>query len=360
MTEIPCSKHCLWWKPIFVMVDIDFQGRANIHCPKQKTSMMKRKFHKKTEFQHNITPPKITIELRGLKNKEKTSHNYVRWRNDSGQLLSELLGGEKEMKKKHSKIRLPSFPSSPSLSSVSWVSSPSGSNETNIHPTKNGFKKMPWLHGWKGPYKFARIHTRKGMKLWVCLYSFSFGKQNFITDLSQDANKNRIMMMMMMCCDWHCSQSYLATKNSIFAVMFDVEHFLNHNIFWGGSKLFLATESLGLGFKQRKIQTKKWLILQQFPTHVCTQVKHVNKTSDIVIVHVPHTPTAWTFFYLIFGWSWRKKSTSQMTCWHPHYIYTMFACWLGLQFQVADNMSPEKGPFQKENGLPTMVFHGIC
>ena len=76
---------------------------------------------------------------------------------------------------------------------------------------------------------------------YVC---FGFGEGNFITDLSQDANKNRMMMMMMrmmMCCDWHCSHSYLATKNSIFAVMFDVEHFLNHNIFWGGSKFFLAT-----------------------------------------------------------------------------------------------------------------------
>lgn len=59
-------------------------------------------------------------------------------------------------------------------------------------------------------------------------------------------------------------------------------------IFWWDPSLFWPV-GWRLRFKQGKIQTKKWLIVKQFPTRFCTQVKHANKTSAIVVVHVPHT-----------------------------------------------------------------------
>ena len=91
-------------------------------------------------------------------------------------------------------------------------------------------------------------------------------------------------MIMMMCCDWHCSHSFSVKKKQ--HVCRDAKHILNHNLFAGDPNLFW---SVGLEFKQRKIQTEKGLILKQFPTRFCTKVKDANETSAIVVVHVPPT-----------------------------------------------------------------------
>lgn len=85
---------------------------------------------------------------------------------------------------------------------------------------------------------------------------FSSGEGNSITDLSQDTGGNRLMrmmiMIMMMCCDWHCSHSFSVKKKQ--HVCRDAKHILNHNLFAGDPNLFWP---VGLEFKQRKIQTEK-------------------------------------------------------------------------------------------------------
>lgn len=145
---------------------------------------------------------------------------------------------------------------------------------------------MPWLHGWKGSYKSSGTYTNKVRSMSIVY--FSSGEGNSITDLSQDTGGNRLMrmmiMIMMMCCDWHCSHCLSGKKKQ--HVCRDAKHILNHNLFAGDPNLFWP---VGLGFEQRKIQTKKGLILKQFPTWFCTKVQHANKTSAIVVVHVPPT-----------------------------------------------------------------------
>lgn len=91
---------------------------------------------------------------------------------------------------------------------------------------KKCWTRMPWLHGWKGSYKSSGTYTNKVRSMSIVY--FSSGEGISITDLSQDTGGNRLMrmmiMIMMMCCDWHCSHSLSGKKNNMFAVML--------NIFW--------------------------------------------------------------------------------------------------------------------------------
>lgn len=154
---------------------------------------------------------------------------------------------------------------------------------------------------------------------------FSSGEGISITDLSQDTGGNRLMrmmiMIMMMCCDWHCSHSLSGKKKQ--RVCRDAKHILNHNLFAGDPNFFWP---VALGFRQRKIQTKEGLILKQFPTRFCTKVKHANKTSAIVVVHVPPTNSMnllLPHLRLVLG----EKSTSRMKCLASYiYIYIYISC----------------------------------
>ena len=243
--EIDLVKTCL-----FSMVDLDFQGSSyiiynfQIRSPQWWYQVHSSKTKKHAELQQNsvskkvnITPPNRPPPPSG---KPDFFRCYVSFRERNKK------NNERETRPK---IHRPSFPSSPSLSSVSWVSSPIGSKIK-----KSVGQQCLGCMGEKGSYKSSGTYTNKVRSMSIVY--FSSGEGNSITDLSQDTGGNRLMrmmiMIMMMCCDWHCSHSFSVKKKQ--HVCRDAKHILNHNLFAGDPNLFW---SVGLEFKQRKSKQKK-------------------------------------------------------------------------------------------------------